>query len=149
MRVLVFCFLHKTPEEPDNEVTRQNGGESKGNAYLHKVPRLYFVTFFAKNTDTCDIRARADRRDVSAESCAHQKSKIEYVGLDRHCRSNSRNNGKHREHPEIFSRFSAPCSAALLYNKSSLFVAYSMSSFPDIILRNSSNLPQVLCMSNS
>ena len=40
-----FGFLQNAPEEPDEEIAREDGGDGKGNADLHKISCLDLVAF--------------------------------------------------------------------------------------------------------
>ena len=54
------------PEEPDQKVSRRDGGKGEGDGVFHKCAGGNFIALLAQNADACDIFRRADGRQIAS-----------------------------------------------------------------------------------
>ena len=64
-------------QNPDQDVSGNNGGQGEGNADLEEVAVGNLVAFLAQDADTGDVGGSADGGDVAAQSSTGEQTEIQ------------------------------------------------------------------------
>ena len=71
-------------QNPDQDVSGNNGGQGEGNADLEEVAVGNFVAFLAQDADAGDVGGSADGGAVAAQGGAGQQTEVQGGGVDAH-----------------------------------------------------------------
>ena len=84
-----------TKQNPNQNVSRNDGRQGKGDADPVKVAVGYFVSILTKDTDAGDVGGSADGGAIAAQGSTGQQTKIKGGGIYAHFSGDARNDGDH------------------------------------------------------